>query len=281
MASVAVIGAGFSGLSAAAYLAYEGHEVSVFEKHTTAGGRARQMAVPEGYVFDMGPSWYWMPDVFDRFFADFGSSTADHYRLTLLDPGFEVVFEKESTLLVPDEFDRLKALFEGIEPGSALRLDRFMQGAQYKYETAMQHLIYSPGLSLREFLRAGVLRGAWSLQLLTSLRRHVRKYFRDPRLVSLMEFPVLFLGGSADQIPALYSLMNYAGLRLGTWYPRGGFGKVVSAVAAVGEAAGARFFYNSPIERISVSGSLADGVVVNGTFYPFDAVVAAADYHHV
>ncbi|HEV2355224.1 MAG TPA: phytoene desaturase family protein [Puia sp.] len=281
MSRIAVIGAGFAGLSAASYLAVEGHEVEVFEKHAKPGGRARQFTTSQGYTFDMGPSWYWMPDVFERYFADFGTSPDEHYRLHLLDPAFHVVYGGGNILSVPDEYDRLKSLFDRIEPGGGARLDKFMRGAQFKYETAMRRLIYSPGLSVTEFMRADVLRGAWSLQLFTSLSRHLRKYFRDPRLLTLMEFPVLFLGGTANNIPALYSLMNYAGLKLGTWYPQGGFGKVVSSMETIAGNCGVAFHYDCPVERITTSKGRAEGVVVDRTVHRFDAVIGAADYHHV
>lgn len=281
MSRIAIIGAGFAGLSAASYLSVEGHEVHVFEKHAKPGGRARQFTTPQGYVFDMGPSWYWMPDVFERYFSDFGTSPDQHYRLHLLDPAFQVVYGAGNALSVPEEYGQLKSLFERIEAGSGAQLDNFMRGAQFKYETAMRQLIYSPGLSLWEFMRADVLRGAWSLQLFTSLRHHLRKYFQDPRLLALMEFPVLFLGGAANNIPALYSLMNYAGLKLGTWYPQGGFGKVVSSIETVARNCGVYFHYKCPVEQIAVSKGRSVGVFVHQALYRFDAVIGAADYHHV
>lgn len=281
MAKIVVIGAGFAGLSTAAYLAAEGHSVRVFEKNSSAGGRARQRAVSEGYIFDMGPSWYWMPEVFEQFFRDLGTARVLHYDLKLLDPGFEVVFGPGDSVEVPYAYTKLRCLFESIEPGSGKSLDRFLRGAQYKYETAMRDLIYSPGLTVREYLTADVLRGLFSLQLFTSLRRHVRRYFRHPRLMALMEFPVLFLGATPDRIPALYSLMNYAGLELGTWYPQGGFGRVVDGMVAVGRALGVGYRFSSPVQKILVKNKVVTGVIAGGEVVECDAVVAAADYHHI
>src|SRR5690242_9301030 len=234
MVKIAVIGAGFSGLSAAAYLSAAGHEVHVYEKNGSAGGRARQLKTKNGYVFDMGPSWYWMPDVFERFFNDFGCKVADWYHLKLLDPSFEVVFEKGKKMLIPADYSELKNLFEKIESGSAVRLDKFMEEAKHKYETGMQKLVYMPGNSMAEFADASLIKEASRLQILSSFSRHVRKYFSDPQLIALMEFPVLFLGAMPQKTPALYSLMNYAGLKLGTGYPaNGGFGKVVKSIQAI------------------------------------------------
>jgi len=281
MSKIAVIGSGFSGLSAAAYLSQAGHQVHVYEKNSTPGGRARQFTTESGYVFDMGPSWYWMPDVIANFFRDFGHSVSDFYRLTLLDPSFEVVFAGRHTIQIPENFSALCTLFESIEKGSARQLEKFMAQAQYKYETGMQNLAHMPGLTLKEFAIPALLRGLLRLQVFTSFSSHVRKYFTHPRLIALMEFPVLFLGAMPQDTPALYSLMNYAGLRLGTWYPIGGFGVVVDGIVRIARANGCTFHYNAPVDRILLKGDQARGLQVAGQEIPFDAVLATADYHHV
>ncbi|MGZ8523616.1 MAG: phytoene desaturase family protein [Chitinophagaceae bacterium] len=282
MSQIAIIGSGFSGLSAAAYLSAAGHDVQVYEKNNTAGGRARQLRTANGYVFDMGPSWYWMPDVFERFFNDFGYRVSDFYDLKLLDPSFEVVFANQEVMSVPENFAQLCELFESIEEGSAARLEKFMQEAQYKYETGMEKLVYMPGLSLAEFADTNLLKGVMRLQVFSSFSKHVRKYFSHPKLVALIEFPVLFLGAMPQDTPAMYSLMNYAGLKLGTWYPRGGFGKVIEAILKVARENGTRFHFNAPVDKLLVDeNQLVNGILVNGEKIKCDAVVAAADYHHV
>ena len=281
MSKIAIIGAGFSGLSAAAYLGDAGHEVHIFEKNSSAGGRARQFKTTNGYVFDMGPSWYWMPDVFEKFFGDFGYRVSDLYQLDLLDPSFEVVFPQNEKMSVPENYQRLRELFEETESGSAEKLDQFMKEAQYKYEQGMERLVYMPGISLSEFVDLNLIKGALRLQVFSSFSKHVRKYFKDPRLISLMEFPVLFLGAMPQDTPALYSLMNYAGLKLGTWYPQGGFGSVIEAMVKVAKAQGVQVHLDAPVEQILTEGKKVKGVKVFGEEIPFDAVVAAADYHHV
>lgn len=282
MGRVAVIGAGFSGLSAATYLGAQGHEVHVFEKNSTAGGRARQLQTHNGYTFDMGPSWYWMPDVFERYFADFGRKVEDLYNLQLLDPSFEVVFAGSEKLSVPENYEKLRQMFENIEPGSALQLDRFMEEARYKYEQGMEKLVYMPGLSFSEFIDLDLMKGALRLQVFSSFSKHVRKFFTHPKLIALMEFPVLFLGAMPQDTPALYSLMNYAGLKLGTWYPEGGFGAVIKAMVKVAQEQGVMFHFEVPVERITVSEKQVKGIEINdGVFLNFDAVVAAADYQHI
>ena len=281
MAKIAVIGSGFSGLSAAAYLLAAGHDVHVFEKNDRAGGRARQLSTDNGYLFDMGPSWYWMPEIFEQFFNDFGYSVSDFYDLKLLDPSFEIVFDKQNHLSIPANYSELKELFESIEEGSAVQLDSFMKDAEYKYKTGMGNLTKMPGISLSEFANMDLIKGAMRLQIFSSFSKHLRKYFTHPKLIALMEFPVLFLGAMPQDTPALYSLMNYAGLKLGTWYPMGGFGKVISAMKEICEKQGAIFHFNSPVEKIMIENNKAASMVVNEKIIAFDAVIASADYHHV
>ncbi|HRN91846.1 MAG TPA: phytoene desaturase family protein [Ferruginibacter sp.] len=281
MARIAVIGAGFSGISAAAYLSAEGHEVHVFEKHDRAGGRARSFQTKEGFLFDMGPSWYWMPDVFEKFFNDFGYAVKDLYDLKKLDPAFDIVYGKEDILSIPDDYNALAAMFESIEPGSANALHAFMEEARYKYETGMEELVYMPGLSIAEYANTRLLKGVFRLQVFSSFSKHVRKYFKHPKLIALMEFPVLFLGAMPADTPALYSLMNYAGLKLGTWYPMGGFSKIIEGMQMIATSLGATFHFNAGVEKIISNANKATGVKVNGTVHTFDGIVAAADYHHV
>ena len=281
MSNIVVIGSGFSGLSAAAYLSAAGHTVSVYEKNDTAGGRARQFTTESGYVFDMGPSWYWMPGIFERFFNDFDFSVSDFYELKLLNPSFDVVFANQQTMSVPENYKELCNLFESIEKGSAGKLDKFMEEAKYKYETGMENLVYMPGLSVTEFADASLIKGALRLQVFTSFSKHVRKFFTHPKLIALMEFPVLFLGAMPQDTPALYSLMNYAGLKLGTWYPQGGFGKVIDAIVKIAKINGTTFNFNSPVQKIIAEDNLVKGIIVNGKKINCDAIVAAADYAYV
>jgi len=281
VSKIAIIGSGFSGLSAAAYLSAAGHEVHVFEKNASIGGRARQLKTDSGYLFDMGPSWYWMPDVFEKFFSDFGYSVSDFYELKLLNPSFDVVFGEDDKMSVPENFDALCKLFESIEVGSAAQLKKFMDEAEYKYKTGIENLVYKPGLSIAEFADLDLIKGVFRLQVFSSFSKHVRKYFSHPKLIALMEFPVLFLGAMPQDTPALYSLMNYAGLKLGTWYPIGGFGKVIEAMMKVAEINGTTFHFNATVEKIDIENDLAENIIVNGEIIHCDAIIASADYNHV
>jgi phytoene desaturase len=277
---VLVIGAGFAGLSAACSLAQLGYDVRLLEQHDSPGGRARQFHA-DGFTFDMGPSWYWMPDVFERFFGRFGYRTADFYELIQLDPAFRMYWQNAPATDIPADYEAIRATFEAIEPGSARRLDQFMTEAAYKYRVGINKLVYKPGRSLGEFVDWELMTGVARLQVFTSIAQHVRRYFSDPRLIQLMEFPILFLGALPDDTPALYSLMNYASLKLGTWYPKGGMYKIVAGMAALAERLGVQFEYNTQVQRIDVQQGLARGVETDQGVFPADIIVAGADYHHV
>lgn len=276
---IAVIGSGFSGLSAAAYASKEGHEVHLFEKNSEVGGRARQFKTDNGYTFDMGPSWYWMPDIIEAFFNDFGKSAADFYTLVPLDPQFEMVFS-DSTMNIPQNYEEMKALFERTEKGAGKKLDEFMNDAQYKYEVGMKDFVNKPCYSWFEFMSPKIAKSAFKLDLLTNFQRFVRKYFTHPKLIVLMEFPVIFLGAAPKDIPALYSLMNYGGYKLGTWYPMGGFSKIIDAMKEVAEDHGTEVYLNADVQKINVAGKKASSLTVNREEIDFDVIIASSDYHH-
>lgn len=280
MTDISIIGGGFSGLAAASYAAKNGYKVSIHEKNATIGGRARHYS-DKGFVFDMGPSWYWMPDVFERFFYDFGKSVHDYYELVQLDPGFQVFFKDHEPMTIPAHLEELYQTFEDIETGSAKQLQRFLEDASYKYKVGMQDLVHKPGLSLSEYMHYDVLKGVMRTNLFRSVSKHVSQYFKDKRLVQLMEFPILFLGAMAKDIPALYTLMNYAALSLGTWYPMGGMNKIISAMEELALELGVEIRTNSSVEKIEVRNWQAKGLVDNFGYSPTNAVIASGDYHHV
>ena len=275
-----VIGAGFSGIAAAASLARRGFAVRLVEKNTAAGGRAgvwRQ----GGFTFDMGPSFYWMPEVFERFFAEFGTKAADHYELRRLDPSYKVVFTATDDMAVPATRSAQHALFERYEAGAAKALDRFLAEAKIKYDLGMGELVYRPSLSWMEYAHPGVIMGLLKTSVLRSLRKHVQDHFTEPKLRALMEFPVLFLGAAPQHTPALYSLMNYADLELGTWYPMGGMGSVVDGMLAVAKAQGVTVQTGCTVHSIIVENGRAAGIRTQQGELRADVIVASADYHHV
>ena len=232
MRKIIVIGAGIAGLSSAACLARGGFDVTVLEKNASAGGRARKFE-SQGFVFDMGPSWYWMPDVFERFFSRFGQRVSDYYELTRLDPSYRIYYGEHDFTDVPIGIPGLCEFFEKHERGSSIHLLKFLEEASFKYNLSMGQLVYKPGFTWRELLNGKIMRGAFKLHIFQSFSQYVRKFFKNPRLIQLLEFPVLFLGTSPAKTPALYSLMNYADMSLGTWYPMGGMTKIVEAMVEV------------------------------------------------
>ncbi|UOQ67497.1 phytoene desaturase family protein [Hymenobacter volaticus] len=276
---VIVIGSGFAGLAAATSLAQRGYRVTVLEKNEGPGGRARVFKA-EGFTFDMGPSWYWMPDIFEQYFARFGMKVSDYYDLVRLDPSYQVVFKGPEAVDIPAAMSELRALFERYEPGSAARLDEFLRQAAYKYEVGIGKFVHMPGRSLLEFADPRLLVDALRLDLLQSMHKHVRKFFKDSRLLELVEFPILFLGATSENTPALYSLMNYADLALGTWYPMGGMHKIVEGMVKLAQEQGVTLEYNQEVQQIVVENGRTTGVQTATGFHPADIVVAGADYHH-
>ena len=277
---IGVIGGGFSGLSAACYLAKKGYKVTLFEKNEVIGGRNRQFS-KDGFVFDMGPSWYWMPDVFENFFSDFKHTTADYYQLDKLNPSFSIFYD-QMKLDVPANPDDLPDLFESIEAGAGKQFNTFMDRAEYKYEVGVNDLIQKPSKSLLEFANWKVMKGAIKLNLFTKYDQYVRSYFKNKYLIQLMEFPVLFLGSAPQNTPALYSLMNYAGLMLGTWYPQGGMHQVVLGMEKLALELGVEIKKSTEIRHILTYGNKISGVELSGDLpCPLDGLVASGDYAHM
>ncbi|RPA67068.1 phytoene desaturase [Cyclobacteriaceae bacterium YHN15] len=278
---VVVIGAGFAGLSSATHLAHLGYQVTLLEKNLTPGGRARKFEA-EGFVFDMGPSWYWMPDVFESYFAHFGKKPSDYYDLIRLDPSYTVVFGENEFVEIPADITQFRALLEKMEPGVGPKLDEFLKQAAYKYKVGIQDLVYRPSRSLFEFTSPGLLADIIRMDVFQSMSKHVRKFFKDEKIIRLMEFPVIFLGETADNIPALYSLMNYADIALGTWYPMGGMHEIVKGMVKLAEEKGVKVHLGADVSQINIEDGIAKNVVLKtGETFVADVVVAGADYHHV
>jgi phytoene desaturase len=280
-----VIGAGFAGLSAASFLAKKGWDVTIVEKNEMPGGRARKFEA-EGFTFDMGPSWYWMPDVFEKYFGSFGKKVSDFYELQRLDPSYRVYFEK-ATWDLPANYEALKNLFESIEPGAANALDLFLAEAKYKYEVGVGKLVYQPSLSITEFIDYELIKGVFKLDVFQSMKTHIARYFKHPYIQFLMEFPVLFLGALPENTPALYSLMNYADIKGGTWYPQNGMYSIVDGMVKVAKSLGVQFKLGEEVMHVEVENGTANKVVtrLNDTgienIYSFDVLVGAGDYHHI
>lgn len=273
---VVIIGSGFSSLSASCYLAKMGYDVSIYEKNDTIGGRARQI-VKEGFTFDIGPSWYWMPDIFDKFFAEFGKKTNDYYQLDKLSPAYRIFFS-DDIITIGDSMDKICVEFERIEAGSSKHLRKFIADAQENYDIAINKVVLRPGLSPFELVtKETVLKVD---QFFKSISGQVRKKFRNHKLISTLEFPVLFLGAKPSNTPSFYSFMNFADFGLGTWHPKGGMYEVIKAMHSLAIELGVTFQTDSPVEKIRVEKGKSIGIISRGQSIDSDFVLSGADYHH-
>jgi phytoene desaturase len=275
--SVVVIGCGFAGLSTASFMAKEGWKVTVIEKNETPGGRARQLKA-NGFTFDMGPSWYWMPDVFERYFSLFGKKPSVYYHLERLDPSYRIYWDNGYSD-IPADFEELKVFFESVETGSGKKLEKYLKEAAYKYEVGINKLVHKPGLSIVEFIDWQTIKGLFKLDVFNSIKTHISKYFKNSRLQQIMEFPVLFLGALPEDTPALYSLMNYADIKGGTWYPKGGMYEVVKGLYKLAVELGVKFKFGENVMSIKIGAGIAEKVVTDKGSYVSDAVISGADYH--
>ncbi len=275
---IVIIGSGFSSLSAASYLAKKGFDVHVFEKNDTLGGRARQLK-KDGFTFDMGPSWYWMPDVFESFYNDFGKSAKDFYTLNRLDPGYQVVFGENEIISIGDSLEKIYAIFEKEEAGSSQKLKKFITSAKDNYEIAIKDLVYRPGLSPLELITPTTIKKV--NYFLSNIKRDVYKDFKSPKLRQILQFPVLFLGAKPSNTPSFYNFMNFADFGLGTWHPENGMYSIVEAMVALAESLGVTFHTDSAIDKINVDNTgTATGIQVNEKQVQANVVLSGADYHH-
>ncbi len=274
---IAIIGSGFSSLSASCYLAQLGHEVHIYEKNSTVGGRARQLK-KEGFTFDIGPSWYWMPDVFESFFNDFNASVSDFYTLEKLNPAYKVFFKEEEEIKIEDTLEKIYTAFEAEEKGSSLKLKKFIKTAQDNYRVAIKNLVYRPGVSPLELVTKETITRLG--QFFSTISREVRKEFKNEKLIQILEFPVLFLGAKPSDTPAFYSFMNYADFGLGTWHPKGGMYQVILGMEKLAKSLGVYIHTNAIVEKITVENGKTNGIIANSEKIDADIVLCGADYHH-
>lgn len=275
--TIAIIGSGFSSLAAACYLAQQGNAVTIYEKNATIGGRARQFK-KDGFTFDMGPSWYWMPDVFERFFQDFNKKPSDYYELVKLNPAYRVYFGINDFISIYDNLEDIKASFEEIEKGSAQELQKFIDKAKSNYDIAIKDLVYRPGISPLELVTKET---ALKLnQFLGNVSADIRKKFKNERLIQILEFPVLFLGAKPTKTPSFYNFMNYADFGLGTWHPKTGMFDVIRGIEKLALELGVTIKTNSSIEKIIVENKTATAIIINGEKIEADIILSGADYQH-
>ncbi|MFH4966160.1 phytoene desaturase family protein [Gaetbulibacter sp. M235] len=274
---ITIIGSGFSSLAASCYLAKAGYDVTVFEKNKTIGGRARQL-IKNGFTFDIGPTWYWMPDVFERFFSDFGKSPSDYYTLEKLNPAYSVYFDVEDYITIEDTLGKIILAFEKEEKGSSIKLKKFIDSAKSNYDIAIKDLVYNPGVSPLELVTPKTIKKL--KQFFSTIKKDVRKEFKNERLVKILEFPVLFLGAKPSNTPSFYSFMNFADFGLGTFHPKKGMYQVILALESLAKELGVKIKTECPIEKIIIENGHAKGIISNKKTYLSDIVLSGADYHH-
>jgi len=276
MKKVSIIGSGFSALSASCYLAKYGFDVSIREKNDSVGGRARQLK-KEGFTFDIGPSWYWMPDIFEKFFNDFDKSVSDYYELDKLSPAYKIFFSDDE-ITIGDTMDKICEEFERIESGSSKPLREFIAKAQDNYDIAINKIVLKPGLSPFELITSDTVTRVD--QFFKTISSDVRKKFKNKKLISTLEFPVLFLGAKPSKTPSFYSFMNFADFGLGTWHPKGGMYEVVKAMRDLAISLGVKINTDSNVEKINVLNGKVIGINSNGENIASDYVISGADYAH-
>ena len=277
MENIIVIGSGFSSLASACYLAKNGYSVTILEKNSAVGGRARQLN-KDGFKFDIGPTWYWMPDVFERFFSDFDKTPSDYYILDKLNPAYSVYFGKDDAITIEDTLEKICAVFEKEEKGSSANLKKFVATAKDNYDIAIKDLVYKPGVSPLELMSLDTVKKID--QFFSTIKRDVRKAFKNKRLAQVLEFPVLFLGAKPSDTPSFYSFMNYADFGLGTFHPKGGMYKVIEAMERLALGLGVNIETNNPVEQIEISNNQVTGVITSKGSYACDVLLSGADYHH-
>jgi phytoene desaturase len=219
-----------------------------------------------------------MPDVFERFFNDFGKRPDQYYQLEKLNPAYGVYFGKSDVITIEDTLEKIYNTFEKEEAGSSLKLRKFINEAMNNYNIAIKDLVYRPGLSPTELMTPDTLKNIG--QFFHTISKKVRRHFKNPRLVSILECPVLFLGAKPSKTPAFYSFMNYADFGLGTFHPKKGMYSVIQAMEQLAMNLGVTINTNSNVEKIMIENDQCKGLVVNSEKIYSDIVLSGADYHH-
>ena len=275
---ILIIGSGFSSISAATYLADKGYQVSIFEKNSTYGGRARNFKA-KGFSFDMGPSWYWMPDVFEKYFNDFNKTVSNYYTLKKLDPAYKVFFGTNDDIEIKGDINEIAKTFENLEKGSSKKLFSFMSEAKKNYSIAMDKIVYKPGISILELITFQTLKRI--RYFITDIKSEIAKKFKHKKIRQILEFPVLFLGAKPEKTPAFYNIMNHADFGLGTWFPdKGGMYKIVESMIELAKEKGVQFYSSRAVEEILIEKNSVIGVKCDGEIYDFDIIISGADYNH-
>lgn len=271
-----IIGAGFGGLAAAARMAHAGYDVTLLEKNSMPGGRA-MVHKQDGFSFDMGPSWYLMPDIFERFFANFSKKSSDYYELTQLSPSYRIYFSTHDYIDMPSKLEDVYTLFDTFEDNGGEKLKKYLKDAEYKYKTAVNEFLYKEYTSISDFISIKIAIEGLKLHVFENMKRYVKRYFTSQKAAKIVQYPLVFLGGSPSNTPAIYSLMSHVDLTLGVWYPQGGMNAVATAIEGIGKEYGAQFIYNTPVQKIEIKEG-KKYVYTGKQRYFADIIINNADY---
>ncbi|MBD3408367.1 MAG: phytoene desaturase [Candidatus Lokiarchaeota archaeon] len=277
---VKVIGAGVGGLATAALLAKQGHNVTVLEKNKEPGGRARIWNT-DGFTFDMGPSWYLMPDVFEHYFDLFGRTVKDFYELVRLDPSYRFFFPNDEIIDISADLKENMELFDQLEEDGAKKFQRYLKQSQDKYEYLLDGLMYEDLSGLRSMLSPKLMAAGWKLSILSNMDKLIRKYFDDERVQKILQYTIVFLGGNPKNTPALYSMISHIDYNLGVWYPLGGMGKIVDGLVSLTEEFNGTIKYNTEVANLEILDNKVRQIFTNNGTIEADLVVVNADYPHV
>lgn len=274
-----IIGAGFAGLSQAALMAHRGYEVTVLEKNETTGGRAREWK-SDGFTFDMGPSWYLMPEVFDELFKLVGKRREDYFELKQLSTYYKVFFEDADAVTIDNNLERTKQIFDSFEPMGGKRLEQYLEQAKYKYDVAMKEFLYKEYRSIFQFLNWRMMTEGLKLHIFTGMNAFVERFFKDRRAKQILEYAMVFLGTSPEDAPALYSIMSHVDLNLGVYYPEGGLAGAAKGFRRLAEDLGARVVTKKEVTGYEFDGNRVSAVLCGEERFEAEVVVNSADYHH-
>lgn len=274
-----VIGAGFTGLSAAAILAKEGFEVTVLEKNDKPGGRG-MVWQEKGYVFDMGPSWYMMIDAFDNFFALFGKKPEDYYKTVRIDPSYRVHFGENDSLDIKADINENYKLFDTFEKEGGKKLRKFIERSKAMYDIVFDHFLYKDYWNILDFLDRSLIFKGLKLKILTKLDKFVKKYFKSDKAQKIVQYSVAFVGASPPISPAVYSILAHCDMNLGIWYPLGGFGAIVDAIKNLGVEKGVDFKFNTEVFKIEVKDKMGKRLLTSNGNFQADIILNTGDYEH-
>lgn len=274
---VTIIGGGIGGLATAALLGKQGYTVTLLEKNDKIGGRA-SVWKEKGFTFDLGPSWYLMPDVFERYFALFDKKPKDFLKLHHLDPHYRVFFDKNDYVDLQKDMKANLALFNTLEPGVSSQIQQYLSVAQTQYNAAIQHILYKNFASVTDFLSPAIAKEGSKLNVFENLDHYVSRFTTSERVKQILEYTIVFLGGSPKNTPAFYSIMSHIDFTLGVFYPMGGIYTIVQALEKLCKEYGVAIKTNEEVQQIIVENNTVTAVRTKRKTYKTDIVISNADY---